>query len=174
MIGIERAQERQQQGPCVEAFRSGEVQAVSRIDQLDNWPDYKETAAEFGFISVVGLPLAVAGRRVGSLNVYDTRERDWSDHDLRAARVLADMATTYILRAGELAEARELSDQLQHALQSRIVIEQAKGMLARDHDVSVDRAFELLRKMSRERSTPLRTVADAVVSLGLRLPPDYL
>lgn len=172
VIEIEHAQEDHQAGPCVEAFRSGEVVTVSKISDLDRWPEYRTSAAKTGFQYVAGFPLAIGDRRLGSLNVYDTRERVWSEHDLSAAHVLADMATTYILRAGELAEAKQLSEQLQNALESRIVIEQAKGMLARDHDVSVDQAFDPLRDLSRQRRTPLRTIADAVVSLGLRLPPQ--
>ena len=172
VVEIERAQEQHQAGPCVQAFRTGEVVAVSKIDDLDEWPQYRESARITGIRSVVGLPLVVGDERLGSLNVYDTRERDWSPYDLDAARVLADMATTYIVRAGELAQAKKLSDQLQGALESRVVIEQAKGMLARDHDISVDEAFQMLRALSRERRSPLRTIADAVVTLGLRLPPQ--
>lgn len=172
VIELERAQEDHQAGPCVEAFRTGEVVTVSKISELDRWPEYRAAAAHAGFESVAGFPLAIGERHLGSLNVYDTIERTWTDRDLRAARVLADIATTYILRSGELAEAKQLSEQLQNALDTRIVIEQAKGMLARDHDISVDQAFDMLRKLSRDRATPLRTIADAVVTLGLRLPPQ--
>lgn len=168
--GVERIQESGQAGPCVEAFRSGEVVVVNEIDDLDRWPEYRQAAQRAGFVSVVGVPLAAGCRRLGSLNVYDTRHRVWTDADLRVARVLADIATAYIVRSGELAEAHVLSAQLQRALDSRIVIEQAKGMLARDHDVTVDRAFELLRAHSRQKSTPLRSVAEAVVHMGLQLP----
>ena len=173
VVELEQAQEDHQAGPCVEAFRTNEVVTVSRISELDRWPEYRRAAAHAGFESVAGFPLAIGERRLGSLNVYDTNERAWTERDLRAARVLADMATAYILRSGELAEAKKVSEQLQGALESRIVIEQAKGMLARDHDVSVDQAFDMLRKLSRDRSTPLRTIADAVVTLGLRLPPRH-
>lgn len=172
VVELERAQEARQAGPCVEAFRTGEVVSVSKISDLDRWPEYRAAADHAGFESVVGVPLVIGDRRLGSLNVYDTRPREWTERDLRAARVLADMATTYILRSGELAEAKKLSGQLQEALESRIVIEQAKGMLARDHDISVDQAFDMLRKLSRDRNSPLRTIADAVVTLGLRLPPN--
>jgi GAF domain-containing protein len=168
VVTIEQAQERHQAGPCVEAFRSGEVVVVSDISQT-TWPHYRAAAAQAGFESVVGLPLRLDDHRVGSLNVYDRRVREWSEADLAAARVLADVATAYLVRAGELAEARKLGEQLQHALDSRIVIEQAKGMLSRDHSISVDAAFELLRSHSRRTNTPLRQVAHAVVHDSLRL-----
>lgn len=171
VIEIEHTQQDQQAGPCVQAFQTGEVVTVSKISELDTWPEYRASAASAGFESVAAFPLAVGGRRIGSLNVYHADERVWDDHDVSAAHVLADIATTYIVRAGELAEAKQVSDQLQSALDSRILIEQAKGMLARDHDVGVDEAFGLLRKLSRDRNTPLRQIAEAVVNLGLRLPP---
>lgn len=171
VIVIERAQEEHQAGPCVEAFMTGQLMAVNHIAELDRWPDYQSAARQSGFESVVGLPLAIGEQRLGSLNVYDTRPRTWNRNDLRAAGVLADIATAYILRAGELAEAKQLSQQLQHALDSRVVIEQAKGMLARDHNITVDQAFQHLRSHARRRSTPLRTIAEAIVTLGLHLPP---
>lgn len=171
VVDVERAQEAEQSGLCIEAFRTGQVIAVSSIEELDRWPEYQRAADRSGFQSMAGIPLLIGDRRLGSLNVYDKRKREWSDRDLRAAHVFADIATTYILRSGELAEAKKLSEQLQSALETRVVIEQAKGMIARDHDITVDHAFDMLRQLSRDRSAPLRTIADAVVTLGLRLSP---
>jgi GAF domain-containing protein len=105
VVAIEQVQERYQAGPCVEAFRRRDVVVVPDISQT-TWPHYRVAAAESGFESVVGLPLTLDDHRVGSLNVYDRRVRDWSEVDLAAARVLADVATAYLVRAGELAEAR--------------------------------------------------------------------
>lgn len=169
VIEIEREQERGQAGPCVEAFRTGEVVAIPSIRSLGMWPEYRETALRIGFASVVGLPMSVAGRSVGSLNVYDTREREWSDDDLSSAWVLADIATAYIVRSGQLEEAQRLSAQLQHALDSRVVIEQAKGMIALDRRISVDEAFRLLRDHARRHNRALREVAEEVVALDLKL-----
>lgn len=168
VVTIEQAQERYQAGPCVEAFRRREVVTVPDISQTA-WRHYRAAASEAAFVSAVGLPLMLDDRRVGSLNVYDRRVREWSEADLAAAQVLADVATAYLLRAGELAEARKLGEQLQHALDSRIVIEQAKGMLSRDHSISVDAAFDLLRSHSRRTNTPLREVAHSVVHDGVEL-----
>lgn len=167
---IERVQESEQAGPCVQAFTTGNVVTIDKISGIDRWPLYRQTAAQAGFESVVGLPLIVEDRRVGSLNVYDTGPREWSADSLASARVLADIATAYIVRAGELAEAHALSHQLQHALDSRVIIEQAKGMLARDHKISVDAAFDRIRSHSRTNHVPVRTVAEAVVNLGLLIP----
>ena len=175
VVAIECAQEAFQEGPSVDAFTSGEVVTVAEISELDRWPAYRQAAADGGFVAVVGIPLGSSGDQLGSLNVYDTRPRHWSGTELETARVLADIATGYILRAGKLAEVRRLSEQLQDALDSRIVIEQAKGMLARDHGISVDAAFDLLRGHARRNRVPLRGVATAVVEMAVQIPatPDH-
>lgn len=84
--------------------------------------------------------------------------------------VFADMATAYLLRASELFEARQLAGQLQAALDSRVVIEQAKGIIASEYGVSVDEAFEMLREHSRLTNVKLGEVCRAVVHMGLRIP----
>ena len=84
--------------------------------------------------------------------------------------VLADMATAYLVRISELAEARRLSEQLQGALDTRILIEQAKGLLAGERGISVDEAFEELRNHARTNNTKLAELCDAVVNSGLRIP----
>ncbi len=164
VVEMERVQEDHQQGPCVEAFRSGHTRVVARAADLDEWPTYRDTAKQLGLISVAGVPLALNGQSVGALSVYAAEERNWSEEMLESAQVLADIATSYVLRAGELAQAHQLNEQLQGALDTRVIIEQAKGMLARDHDLSVDDAFELLRSHSRANNLPLREAARAVVS----------
>ena len=172
VAAVERAQEAGQVGPCVEAYRSGEVVAVGDISQLNRWGDYGVTAANQGFTAVVGIPLTVGEHRVGSLDVYDHRLRGWGADSLAAAGVLSDMATAYVVRSSELAAARELSRQLQSALDSRVVIEQAKGMLARAHSLSVEDAFAVLRSHARTNHVSLRSVAQAVVEDGLELPSE--
>jgi GAF domain-containing protein len=176
IVGVERVQQEHQRGPCVEAFNRGEVVAladVARSDlaRADGWDDYRRAAAEAGIVAVLGLPLLLDGLRVGSLNVYDTSRRDWSEADLESARVIADVATAYLVRTGELAEERQLTRQLQGALDSRVVIEQAKGMISRDHAASVDAAFETLRSHARRHNLALRDVAASVVDGTLRMPP---
>lgn len=109
---------------------------------------------------------------LGALNVYDDHVRKWSETDIESGRVLANMATGYILHASRLGEADRLNEQLQNALDSRIVIEQAKGILAGEHGVSVDDGFEILRQHARSNRASLRDVADAVVKIGLRPEPS--
>ncbi len=171
VVQMERAQESERDGPCVEAFRTGEPVAIDDLDGVDRWPGYRRVAQQLGVGSVVGIPLGLDGSRIGSLNVYDDNVRRWTPADLDAMQIVADVATAYFTHAGRLAEARQLAEQLQHALDARVIIEQAKGMVARDHGTSVDEAFEALRSHSRRHRVPVREVAGAVVELGLELQP---
>lgn len=169
LIDLEMVQQERQEGPCVLAFRTGESVTVSDISELDLWPEYRDTAARSKLAAVLGMPLAVGDRRVGVINVYSRVPREWSEDDVQAGRTLADIATAYIVRAGELGEAHDLTRELQHALDSRVIIEQAKGVLSRHHSVSVDDAFDRLRDYSRRNNMKLREVAHGVVHEQLDL-----
>ena len=106
---------------------------------------------------------------MGVLNLYDDKPRSWTDDDIRAASLLADVATSYVAKAQRLDQARDTTEQLQTALDTRVAIEQAKGMIANQRDITVDAAFELLRSHARSHQATLRSVADAVVNLRLQL-----
>jgi AmiR/NasT family two-component response regulator len=110
------------------------------------------------------MPLVVADHRLGSLNLYQRAARAWSVDDVDAVRTLADIATAYVVRAGELAEARTIAGQLQRALDSRVIIEQAKGVLSNRHHISIGDAFDSLRSYARRQRRPLRDVAADVVA----------
>jgi AmiR/NasT family two-component response regulator len=116
------------------------------------------------------MPLQVGARTVGALNVYCTRAHTWDDDDLMAARVLANVATTFIIQGTKLEQSNRLNDQLQEALDSRVVIEQAKGILSGENAIDLDTSFELLRSHARNNQAALRSVAEDVVNNGLRPP----
>lgn len=168
---IEAVQQETKQGPCQEAYESGQTWRVPDIDAADQWPEYQAIAKEVGMRSVMGVPLRFRGRSIGALNVYHAEPRDWGDDDLAVCQVLGNMATSFVAHHADLVSAQQLSDQLQVALDSRVVIEQAKGILAEHHDVSVQQAFERMRSHARSNNVSLRSVAIAVVERGFRLPP---
>ena len=169
IIEVEELQEERQEGPCVESFRSGKVVTVEDLRDMDGrWEPYRTRAIESGFLSVAAIPMTLNSEPLGVVDLYAHSPRHWADDDTAAARVLADIATSYIINASELAQARRTAEQLQEALDSRIVIEQAKGILAADGRVDMDAAFEALRRHARAHNASLRSVADAVVNLGLR------
>lgn len=166
---LERVQESEQAGPCVEAFRTGEPLLVSSIDRAEQrWPAFVAQARSVGFAAVAGIPMRLDGERLGALDVYHTSPREWSDDDVRVARVLADMASSYVVTASELERQQRTTEQLQRALDSRVIIEQAKGVIAAERKITIDQAFDVLRSHARSHNADLRTVAEAVINLGLR------
>ena len=166
---LEGTEEEHQQGPCVDAFREGNVVVVPRLAQeASRWPEWSEQAEKLGVRAALGVPLCVHDQSLGALNLYSLEERDWSEAEIRVAKVLCDMAASYVVNASELNEARRLAEQLREALESRIIIEQAKGVLAAEQRISVEEAFMVLRDHSRSHGASLRSVAQAVVQLGLR------
>lgn len=161
---VEYVQDDDQAGPCVEAYRTGEPIAISDIRAIDDWAGYRAIADDLGFRSVLGVPLHTRERRFGAINVFDRRVRTWDDGDLDDAGVLADIATGYILRAGELHDAHEVNAQLRRAIETRDVIGQAKGILMGIHGIDADAAFDLLRSKSQSGNLRLRDVAAHVAA----------
>jgi GAF domain-containing protein len=171
IIQLEKVQERLQQGPCVAAFSSQQPVRIENISQMAEWPGFRDSAELLEIHSGLGFPLTIGSHRVGSLNIYADAPRTWSEEDLATIAVLADMATAYLVRVSELQEAHELSAQLQGALDSRIIIEQAKGMVANQLSIGVDQAFELIRGYARSHQLQLTALAHTIVNMGLHLPP---
>lgn len=166
---LERAQEEAQSGPCVNAHGSGEPVLVADIgEDAQRWPALAEAAAGVGVGAVAGIPMRLNGSRLGALNLYDAGRHEWSDEEVAVAKVMAAMATGFVANAARLDKMRHTAEQLQEALESRVVIEQAKGVLAGERNISLDDAFNVLRTHARSHHASLRSVADAVVNLHLR------
>lgn len=160
----EHVQERLQKGPCIESVRTNQPVAVEDVRACrDRWPDYAHQVEEIGFRGVLGIPLVLDDRQVGSLDVYSTEPRAWDDEAIDAAQVLADIGASYLLNASELAEAQRTAEQLQTALDSRIVIEQAKGVLAERLGISTDHAFQRIRSSARRQSTKIAHLCRRVI-----------
>jgi GAF domain-containing protein len=167
---LERTQEDQQAGPCREAFDTGVVVRVTDVRlESARWPEFSATAKRLGVAGVAGIPMRLADDMIGALNVYAAGPREWSDEDISVAAVLADVATSYVVNASKLRQQEQLSEQLQQALESRIIIEQAKGITAQQHAVSIDKAYQLMRRHARSNNASLRVVAEAIVAVGLQV-----
>jgi len=157
-------------GPCVECFTTGSPVTVSDVAELgDRWPGFREAALEQGFRSVHGVPLRLRGNVIGTLNLFRTTTGALTDEDLSVAQGLADVATIGILQERAIREADIAKNQLQNALDSRVLIEQAKGVIAYMRDVDMDEAFQTLRSYSRTNRLNLRDVAELVVNRSLSL-----
>jgi GAF domain-containing protein len=166
-LRLEHAQEELQDGPCSDAYRTGQIVTSNDLHHEPRWPEFTRRAIEEGMLAVAGIPMGLDEHRLGALNVYAATRRNWTADELSAAQVFADMATSYLLNASERERATQVQAQLRAALDSRVVIEQAKGMLAATYHISVDAAFERLRRHARNHNASVRGVAEAVVNLGL-------
>lgn len=160
----EHIQERLQAGACVEAIERNEPVAVHDLrDCHDRWPDYAREIEQIGVRAVLGVPLVVDDRRVGSLDIYGDEPRQWDDEAITTALVLADLGAAYVLNASELARTKRTAEQLQTALDSRIIIEQAKGVLAERTGTSTNEAFQRIRAAARSQSTKITEICRKVI-----------
>jgi GAF domain-containing protein len=156
--------------PCREAYSSGEMVRVTDIrHESARWPEFSAAATRLSMAGVAAVPMRLADEIIGALNLYSPEPRDWSDQDMAVAEVLASMATSYIVNASKLSQQEQLSQQLQEALTSRVVIEQAKGIVSQQRSVTLAAAYQLMRTHARSNNASLRVVAEAIVSVGLRV-----
>ena len=167
---LEHDHAKQHPCPCRDAYASGEVVQVSDVRlESARWPEFAATATRLGVAGVAAIPMRLAGQTIGSLSLYSTEPRQWSDRDIAVAGVLADVATSYLVNASKMHQLEELSAQLQKALNSRCVIEQAKGITAQQNGVTIDQAYQRMRSHARNNNASLRKVAEAVVKVGLQV-----
>ena len=152
------------EGPCLDCYRLGH--AVVNEDlatAVPRWPHFAPVALEAGFRSAHALPMRLRGNVIGALNFFRTGEGAIDEEDVTAAQALADVATIAILQHRVALEAQTLNEQLNFALNSRIAIEQAKGVLAEQAGIDVDEAFRRLRAHARHHNRRLVEVAQDVV-----------
>jgi GAF domain-containing protein len=157
-----------QAGPCIECITTGQQISVPDISKSpEKWRLFRESAVREGFRSVFALPMHQRETTFGALNLLRADTGALNERDVQAAQALADVATIGILHARSLSESDAVRGQLQNALKSRIVIEQAKGVLSQTHDVTTDEAFDLIRRYSRSHGLLLSSVAEQLVSRSL-------
>ncbi|MDQ0726682.1 GAF and ANTAR domain-containing protein [Microbacterium sp. W4I20] len=157
-------------GPCVEAVTTGQVVSVPDLAQAaDRWPTFAADARRSGYASLHAIPMRLRQSTIGSLNLFGDRVRALNEPDAIAARTFADIATISILQQRLVEESSLAQAQLQRALDSRVVIEQAKGYLAQSHGLDMDAAFQRLRAHARSTRTRLSDVAEEVVAGRLAL-----
>jgi GAF domain-containing protein len=167
---VELMQLRVGAGPCVEAATTGEVVSVDDIDQIaDRWPAFAADARASGFSSIHAIPLRLRDSTLGSLNLLRDGPGPLNPADAAAARALADIATISILQQRLVEESALAQSQLQRALDSRVVIEQAKGYLAQRQDIDMEEAFTRIRTHARSTQTRIGVVAADIVAGRLTL-----
>ena len=157
-------------GPCIDSFNTGEVVSVPDISQApEKWSLFREKALEEGFRAVDAIPLRLREDTIGTLNLLRTQTGQLDEDDMVAAQAFADVATIGILHERTIARSNEVREQLQRALNSRIVIEQAKGVIAYMRGVPIDEAFTLIRDYARSHQLGISRVAAAIVNRDLEL-----
>jgi hypothetical protein len=162
---LELFQLQNQEGPCLDCYRSGEPVSATDLDgDSDRWPTFSPRAVSAGFRSVQAIPMCLRGRVLGAMNLFLDRTGGVSAEDQTLAQAMADVATIGLIHEQTLRDSHTAASQLQRALTSRVVIEQAKGMLAEQLRLEPDEAFQRLRSFARDENRKLTEVAEAVVA----------
>jgi len=153
-----------QEGPCLDAFRTGEPVEHENLEAgSGRWPAFSAAALKAGFQSALALPLRLREATLGALNLLGVTQTPMGQADIIVARAFADLATLSIIQHRTAAEAQRLNEQLSGALTSRVVIEQAKGVIAERADADLAEAFSRLRTYARNHNLRLTDVAQAAV-----------
>jgi GAF domain-containing protein len=161
---LELFQVQAHEGPCQDCFTQGEAVVNADLAQAhDRWPTFAPHAVAAGYRSVHAFPLRLRHQTYGALNLFGAEPGHIDPGDAKIVQALADVATISMVQQRAIQRGDELTAQLQGALNTRIVIEQAKGMIAQTHGISPDQAFTMLRAYCRKNNETLSVVADRVI-----------
>jgi GAF domain-containing protein len=155
------------EGPCVDCVRTGEPVTVTDLDDAaTRWPTFVAALTERSgsYRSVHALPLRLRGEAIGGMNLFHTHPGPLPEADLRLGQALCDIATIGILQERAIRHGEIVTEQLQTALNSRVIVEQAKGVLAQTGGLTMDVAFDRLRRHARSHNLLLGEVARRVVA----------
>jgi GAF domain-containing protein len=161
------------QGPCLDCFRAGIPVTVGDLQaDAGKWPEFSGEALTRGFRSVHATPLRLRGQIIGTMNLFSTHTGELGPADIAVAQALADVATIGILQERTIRSSSLVAANLQHALTSRILIEQAKGVLTASVGLSMNESFAALRAYARNHNLTLATVAEGVIgrTIDVRSP----
>ena len=160
---IDQAQYDSGEGPCLDAFQTGQVVSVGSTVVDEAYPAFREAAATHGILSTLSLPLAVAGARVGAMNLYSNEEHGFSSADQEIATEFAEHAAIVLANSQAYWDAHALSLRLNESMDHRAIIEQAKGILMAAQHCSADEAFDLLVAASQRENIKVREIARRLV-----------
>lgn len=162
---LELFQIQNDEGPCLDCFRSGDVIIEADLTSgKSRWPRFASESVRAGFPSVCAVPMRLNKQILGCLNLFMSEPELLPATEVALAQALADVASIAIVQDRAIRDAAIREDQLQHALNSRIAIEQAKGMIAERAGVDMDEAFGRLRALARNTNQRLTDVAEGLVS----------
>ena len=165
---LELFQVQRADGPCRDCYLDGSpVSAPDLANEAGRWPVFAPAALDAGFASVHALPMRLRAHVLGALGLFGTTPGPLDPADLSLGQALADVASVAIVQDKEKSDQQTVNEQLQTALASRIVLEQAKGVLAQTGSLQMDEAFAALRRYARDHNLRLTDVAEAVVASTL-------
>jgi GAF domain-containing protein len=164
---IDRAQYDTGQGPCLDAYHTGVILRIDETMDDDRWTEFASAAFSHGVRSTLSLPLRGEDDIIGALNLYSRSPHAFAENE-QMATVFVAHAAAALASAQAYSAAQALNEQLRTALASRAVIEQAKGVLMRDHRIDAEEAFEMLRHASQHTNRKLRDVAGAIVNDAIK------
>jgi len=168
---LELFQVQNHEGPYQDCFRTGRPVANADLGAAaDRWPVFAPRAVEAGFGSVYAIPMRLRTETIGALNLFGDGAGGLQPDGMHIVQALADVATIGLLQERAVRRGEVLTEQLQSALNSRIIIEQAKGVIAQIYTVDIDQAFELLRGYSRRHHLRIGNVARALVTDPASIP----
>ena len=160
---VELAQLQRDEGPCLDVYRTGSaVQCPDPAAIRERWPAFASAVVAAGFAAVHALPMRLREQAIGAMNLFSAEPGKLDTETVELGQALADVATIGILHERAFRRHEVVIQQLQYALNSRIVIEQAKGALAERLHLSIEDAFAVLRDYARDNNLKLAAVADAV------------
>lgn len=164
---LELFQLQNSEGPCMDCFTTGEpVVNADLAHAAARWPTFAPRAIQLGYQSVHAFPMRLREQTIGALNLFGSADALFDAADVRVVQALADVATIALMQERTIRRAEELTEQLQGALTSRVVVEQAKGAVAALRGITTDEAFELLRSRARSSQKRLVDVAQALLDEG--------
>ncbi|HEY0519714.1 MAG TPA: GAF and ANTAR domain-containing protein [Ilumatobacteraceae bacterium] len=161
---IDQAQYRSGNGPCIDAFRTGDLCMLKSTLAPNRWPEFSEACVGHGILSTMSLPLSVAGAPLGAMNFYADHPDAFDATDVDTASLFASQAAIVLANSQAYWDARALGEQLREAIESRAVIEQAKGIIMGALRCDADDAFKHLLNQSQTTNTKLRIVAQDIVN----------
>jgi transcriptional regulator with GAF, ATPase, and Fis domain len=168
---LELFQLQNDQGPCLECFRSGQpVSAADLTAEADRWPRFAASAQQAGFAAVQALPMRLRDQVIGALNLFRAEPGAFDPGAVDIGQALADVATISLLHERSMQQSDILNEQLQTALNSRVMIEQAKGILAQRLGLGMTQAFNVMRDFARNHNLRLADVAQSIIDGTAPIP----
>lgn len=163
-LELDEVQYAADRGPCLDSFRDSELYVITDTRSDGRWPEFCEAATDRNVFSTMSLPLAAGEVRLGAMNLYSSEPGSFQDNEQRVGEIFAAQASVLLANAQAYHDAQTMSDNLSTAMQSRAVIEQAKGVIIASTGCTPDEAFEVLTRQSQHENRKLRDVATELVN----------